>query len=162
MFRPRVNRGAAATDRMGPVKIIFYNNEHNIGTFTAFRAAPTLRSELRNISLRGCGTARWQSLELILKVVSIHCMATVETGSCWWERNWEIFRQQLNNRSESWQCDFWWVRAWLHTQNERFKLSCSSGMKHATAHTAHHALSWWNLLLFILSAPRQSTQTICM
>lgn len=40
-------------------------------------AAPTLSRELRNISVRVCGTARWQSLELILKVVSKHCIATV-------------------------------------------------------------------------------------
>lgn len=36
----------------------------------------TFSRELRNISLRGCGAARWQSLELILKVVSRHCIAT--------------------------------------------------------------------------------------
>lgn len=37
---------------------------------------PTFSRELRNISLRGCGAASWQSPELILKVVSRHCIAT--------------------------------------------------------------------------------------
>lgn len=40
------------------------------------RGAPTFSRELRNISVRGWGAARWQSLELILKVVSKHCIAT--------------------------------------------------------------------------------------
>lgn len=39
-------------------------------------SVPTFNREFRNISLSGCGTARWQSLELILKVVSRHCIAT--------------------------------------------------------------------------------------
>lgn len=43
-----------------------------------YKNVVTLRKELRNISLSGCGAARWQSLELILKVVSRHCMATVK------------------------------------------------------------------------------------
>ena len=38
----------------------------------------TFRRELRNISVKGCGTARWQSLELILKVVSKHWIATAK------------------------------------------------------------------------------------
>lgn len=38
----------------------------------------TLRRELRKISLSGWGVARWQSLELILNVVSRHCIATVK------------------------------------------------------------------------------------
>ena len=37
---------------------------------------PTFKMELRKISVRGCGTARWLSPELILKVVSKHCIAT--------------------------------------------------------------------------------------
>lgn len=56
---------------------------------TRAQVKPTFRRELRKISLSGCGAARWQSLEVILKVVSRHWIATAR------EHEAELLNQRL-------------------------------------------------------------------
>lgn len=71
--------------------------------------------------MRGWGTARWQSLELILKVVSRHCMATVvKKGLCQREK-WHLWVFRIRSKQVV-SVLTRGLRAWRYIWSEKFKL----------------------------------------